>query len=300
MARNENEEAVSEIFSELQKLIGEVACRGFERAVTIVTDYVDHDSDYVDSLRQIGMIPESIEHDSTEEKLFSKASDAMLSRAFREIGLKSTVLKERADSADVLAQSPVFGYTLIADAKAFRMSRTAKNQKDFKVSALSGWRNDNDYAVLCCPYFQYPTRNSQIYAQAIDHNVCLLSWEHLVFLLEHGMKESMNLNLSALWNFSESYAHKVSAADRKNCFLGPFNRAFLELIHCDEDLYDTSLKDQVLTIMQRGDFEKRYWEEQIDIIHGYSREEAISELIQSKKIAERISQIDSFLRGLRI
>ena len=67
-----------------------------------------------------------------KEKLFSKASDAVLSRAFREIGLKSTVLKERGDSADVLAESLFHGYTLVADAKAFRMSRTAKNQKDFK------------------------------------------------------------------------------------------------------------------------------------------------------------------------
>ena len=107
--------------------------------------------DFIHTLRQIGIIPECIAHDSTEEKLFSKASDAVLSRAFREIGLKSAVLKERGDAADVLAESPIHGYTLVADAKAFRMSRTAKNQKDFKVVALSGWRKDSEYAVLCAP-----------------------------------------------------------------------------------------------------------------------------------------------------
>ena len=52
---------------------------------------------------------ESIAHDSTEEKLFAKASDAALSRAFRELGLKSLSLKERAGSADVLAKSPIYG-----------------------------------------------------------------------------------------------------------------------------------------------------------------------------------------------
>ena len=33
-------------------------------------------------------------------------------------------------------------YSLVADAKAFRLSRTAKNQKDFKVQAMDGlaWR----------------------------------------------------------------------------------------------------------------------------------------------------------------
>lgn len=95
------------------------------------------------TLKEIGTIPERIPHDSTEEKLFSKASDAVLSRAFQELGLKSTVLKERGDAADVFAESPIYGYTLVADAKAFRMSRTAKNQKDFKVSALSVWKKDS-------------------------------------------------------------------------------------------------------------------------------------------------------------
>ena len=105
--------------------------------------------------------------------MIAKASDAVLSRAFRELGLKSTVLGQRSDSADVLAESKYYGYTLVADAKAFRLSRTARNQKDFKVTALSGWRKDADYAVLCSPYFQYPVKKSQIYAQAVDENVCL-------------------------------------------------------------------------------------------------------------------------------
>jgi len=76
-------------------------------------------------LEQSGTIPESITHDSTEEKLFAKASDIILSRSFREIGLKSTLIKECADSADVHAESLFHGYTLVADAKAFRMNRTA-------------------------------------------------------------------------------------------------------------------------------------------------------------------------------
>ena len=142
----------------------------FEDASAFLQDYVNAETDFIEILKQIGTIPEYISHDSTEEKLFSKVSDAVLARAFREIGLKSTVLKERGDSADVLAESSIHGYTFVADAKAFRMSRTAKNQKDFKVVVLSGWRKDADYAVLCAPYFQYPSKSGQIYAQAINHN----------------------------------------------------------------------------------------------------------------------------------
>jgi hypothetical protein len=189
---------VKEMYSDIVALIQAVAHMDFEEASSALEEYINTEPQFLETLKQIGTIPESIAHDSTEEKLFSKASDAVLSRAFREIGLKSTVLKERGDSADVLAESPIHGYTLVADAKAFRMSRTAKNQKDFKIAALSGWRKDSEYAVLCSPYFQYPSKNSQIYVQAISHNVCLLSWEHLIFLLEHCIKETQALSFAKI------------------------------------------------------------------------------------------------------
>lgn len=98
-------------------------------------------------LENIGIIPESIKHDSTEEKLYSKASDIVLAKAFHELGLKSMVLKERADCADVTAKSLLHNYSMVADAKTFRLSRTAKNQKDFKVKAMVDWRGDNDYCA---------------------------------------------------------------------------------------------------------------------------------------------------------
>ncbi|MGB6469600.1 MAG: HindIII family type II restriction endonuclease, partial [Candidatus Acidiferrales bacterium] len=84
----------------------------------------------LDHLRLCGAIPEHYGHDSSAEKLYSKYTDALLAHAYRAIGLTSLVLTERADSADVEAVAA--NYSLVADAKAFRLSRTAKNQKDFK------------------------------------------------------------------------------------------------------------------------------------------------------------------------
>lgn len=52
-------------------------------------------------LRLCGAIPEAYGHDSSEEKLYSKYTDAVLSLSFSRIGLSSLVLQERADSADV-------------------------------------------------------------------------------------------------------------------------------------------------------------------------------------------------------
>lgn len=287
------------MYNDILEMIQSASDKDFETASKLLEEYIVDDTDFIGTLKQIGTIPETIIHDSTAEKLFSKASDAVLSRAFREVGLKSTVLKDRNNSADVLAESPVHGYTLVADAKAFRLSRTAKNQKDFKVSALSGWRKDADYAVLCSPYFQYPSKHSQIYAQALDHNVCLLSWEHLIFLIENGIKETPNLSLAPLWNFCEFYSHKVLYSDKEKCFIQQFNSEVLALTGLDSSVFSDQLSAQIATIIERGHREKSLLEEEIKKIKQFSREKAIEELIKDKKLNEKIEQIDKYMRRLR-
>lgn len=125
------------MFDILLKKINEVKYLKFDKATDELENFIYNNYNFLNILEEIGTIPESIEHDSTEEKLFSKVSDIVLSRAFIEIGLNSKVLKERGNSADVFAESKFHGYSLVADAKSFRMSRTAKNQKDFKINSLS-------------------------------------------------------------------------------------------------------------------------------------------------------------------
>ena len=272
----------------------------FDDASLEVEKIVDVSDDFIDILKQIGTIPECIEHDSTEEKLFSKASDAALSRAFRELGLKSTVLKERGDSADVIAESKYHGYTLVADAKAFRLSRTAKNQKDFKVTALSGWRKDADYAVLCSPYFQYPVSRSQIYAQAVDHNVCLLSWEHLLFLIRNHIKETEEVDLSLLWNVSGRYAQHCVVAEKKKCFTPVVDDTILEVVGKTSGEYSDFLNHCRSELSIRAEKETAFWESEIERISAYTREEAISELIRTRKIDEKIVQIKKYIAGLKI
>ena len=156
--------------------------------------------DFIEIVKEMGTIPEVIEASSTEEKLYSKASDIVLARCFSEIGLKAKALSERGNSADIVAESH-HGYTLVADAKTFRLSRTAKNQKDFKISTLSRWRGmEHDFAVLVAPYFQYPNTSSQIYASSLSDKVCLLSWEHILFLLNQQVVEDVSLSLEQIWN----------------------------------------------------------------------------------------------------
>jgi len=133
-----------------------------------------------DHLRLCGAIPEIYAHDSSEEKLYSKYTDLLLSLAFNALGIRSLVLTGRADAADVECWAD--DYEFVADAKAFRLSRTAKNQKDFKVTAMSGWKRHRLHAMVVCPLYQLPSSSSQIYYQSINHQVCIFSFSHLALL----------------------------------------------------------------------------------------------------------------------
>ena len=135
------------MFEQLVTKIKALSIIDFKDATEEIRIFVDDipEDDFKKIVKQIGTIPENIEHDSTEEKLYSKTSDIVLARCFRLLGLASRALDERADSADILAESiSGYNYSLVADAKCFRLSRTAKNQKDFKVSNLSDWRGSEN------------------------------------------------------------------------------------------------------------------------------------------------------------
>lgn len=286
------------MFNDILKIIDSSKGRNFYDVCGLLEALISSDKNFNDILRQIGTIPESISHDSAEEKLFSKASDMVLSRAFRELGLKSAVLHERGDSADVTAKSRIHGYTFVADSKAFRLSRTAKNQKDFKISALSSWRKDNDYAVLCSPYFQYPAKSSQIYAQALSSNVCLFSWEHLIFMLDNHVRETAELNFSEIWNFSSNFSHKVLVSDMKRNFMLDFSSFLAEFLNIDAEIFNASLKEQISCLINRSRIEKDFWIDKIKIIKNYSREQAVNELINSLKINEKLNQINTYIRSI--
>ena len=94
---------------------------------------------------ECGVMPEVFHHDSSEEILWAKYSDILLAKSLGFLGLESEVIRVRGNSADVRAVSP--NYKIVGDTKTFRLSRTAKNQKDFKIEALNSWRRSNDYAI---------------------------------------------------------------------------------------------------------------------------------------------------------
>lgn len=289
-----------------QKLIIQIldtSQNDFKQAVEEVRTFIDRMDvqDFKGIVKQIGTIPEAIEHDSTE--LYSKASDIVLARCFRELGLASRALEERADSADIIAESKAgYNYSLVADAKCFRLSRTAKNQKDFKVSNLSDWRgSENEYAVLVAPYFQYPQKTSQIYSKALENNVCLLAWEHISIMLDRDIKENEKFSLESLWNSSQMIARDktLAFANAKSCFLPKIDGYVAKKAGMTKKDFLSLLGDYKNIIINRGEIEIEYWNDCIVEIKRYTRKEAIEELIKAKKLYEKISVISTYIEKLK-
>lgn len=256
-------------------------------------------TDVLSLITEIGIIPEDIGHDSSEEKLYTKVSDILFAKALKEMDFEVTVLKERSDCADIIAQSKYHNYSLVGDAKAFRLSRTAKNAKDFKVDSMVHWREDNDFSVLACPYFQYPKNNSQIYRSALDGNVSLFSWEYLYIILSENVKESEDTDLRELWNQSHHIMQQTNMADANKCFIQQQDANIREIIGLTEEQFDNHFNNIKGSVVYRGNEEIRYYESEIARIRQLNREDAIRELLVSMKLDSKIETIRKFINQVQ-
>lgn len=240
-----------------------------------------------ENIIECGILPEMFDHDSSEEKLWAKYSDIILSFALTFLGIKSRVLGARGNAADVFGETK--DYTLVADAKTFRLSRTAKNQKDFKVGALDSWRENNNYALLVAPLVQYPTRNSQIYKQAIERNVTLISYTHLYFLLENYNGGS----LSYIWEtgnrLKENLSENLYSSSLK--YWNGIDEAVCKILSKPKNELIAIKELEISKTKEIGLEGINFWENKIKEFGKLSKEEAIKLLIKSQKIESKIFTI---------
>jgi type II restriction enzyme len=247
-------------------------------------------SSLIDNLRLCGNIPESYGHDTSEEKLYSKYTDCLLSLAYTALGLKSLVLKERADAADVEAFAK--DYSFVADAKAFRLSRTAKNQKDFKVQAMHGWKRGKPYAMVVCPIYQLPTSSSQIYQQATTQNVCVFTYSHLALLLSYSEVEGQAKAQQLLKKIFETVQALNPSKNATDYWLA-INKSILTFSKKIQSLWDIEKGVATESIAVAKDEALTFLAQEREIIMRMSHKEALKELIKVHKIDSRIKTINA-------
>lgn len=238
-------------------------------------------------LRLCGNIPECYPHDSSEEKLYSKYTDILIAESLNAIGIRSLVLTERADAADV--ESVAAEFSFVADAKAFRLSRTAKNAKDFKVQSMDGWKRGKPFAMLVAPVYQLPSRTSQIYQQAATRNVCILTFTHLAALVAFGMQAG-NTGAADLLGNTFRAVERMNPSKRAESYWRDLNAEFLSstdiLKHWNQEKRAcvdaiSIAKEDALAFMAN----------ERECILRMSHQEAIQAVIKLSKIEEKTAQI---------
>ncbi|NCQ19254.1 MAG: HindIII family type II restriction endonuclease [Ignavibacteria bacterium] len=244
----------------------------------------------IDHLRLCGNIPESYGHDTSEEKLYSKYTDTLLSLSFEALGLNSIVLKERADAADVEAFAK--DYSFVADAKSFRLSRTAKNQKDFKVQAMDNWKRGKPYAMVVCPIYQLPNTSSQIYQQAIARNVCVFTYSHLSLLLTYSEVESKVKAQQLLRKIFQTIPTLNSSKNAIEYWLF-INRTMLGFSKKIENLWSIEKVASIEAISIAKEEALTFLAQEREKTMSMSRQEALKELIKVHKIDSKINTIKS-------
>lgn len=241
-------------------------------------------------LRLCGAIPERYSHDSSEEKLYSKYTDVVIHKAYSYTGFNSLVLKERADAADVECVSDNFSF--VADAKAFRLSRTAKNQKDFKVQAMDGWKQGRPYAMIVCPAYQLPSRTSQIYQQAGARSVCIGTYTHLAVLVRYSHATNRNKAVELVHEVFKS-VEAMNPSKDANTYWQTVNRKMLDFDPKIAKIWKDEKRASIESIHVSKEEAMGFLVSERERIMQLSKEEAIKEVLRLNKIENKLGAVKS-------
>jgi type II restriction enzyme len=245
-------------------------------------------------LRLCGAIPECYGPDTSEEKLYSKYTDAVIHEAYTAMGFTSVVITERADVADV--ECVTDDYSFVADAKAFRLSRTAKNQKDFKVEAMDNWKHGKPYAMVVCPVYQLPYRTSQIYQQAAARSVCIATYTHLAVLARYAYESTRGKALGLVHEVFKT-VEAMNPSKSANSYWQAVNRTLLDF----DDVIGKIWREEKLasneSILISREEALTFLAAERERIMRLSRTEAIREVLKWRKVESKIQTVQSVTRN---
>ncbi len=241
-------------------------------------------------LRLCGAIPERYGHDTSEEKLYSKYTDVVIHEAFLSTGFNSLVLKERADVADV--ECVTDDYSFVADAKAFRLSRTAKNQKDFKIQAMDGWKRGKPYAMVVCPVYQLPSSKSQIYEQAGARSVCIATYTHLEVLIRYAEASSKKKAIELVHEVFKT-VEAMNPSKDANAYWQIVNRKMLDFDPKIRDIWQEEKRASIESIYISKEEALNFLALERERILKFSKEQAIKEVLKLSKIENKMKAIKS-------
>lgn len=243
-------------------------------------------------LRLCGAIPENYGHDTSEEKLYAKYTDVVIHEAYKMIGFNSLIFTTRADNADVECFNE--DYRFVADAKAFRLSRSAKNQKDFKIQSLNNWKHGKPYAMSVCPAYQLPKKKSQIYAQAAEKSVCIVSYTHLAVFARYALVNGQDNAMSLIHKLFRTIETMIPSQDANTYWQMIHGEIFAsdEIINT---IWQEEKKASIEAIHISRNEALNFLAAEKQRIAALTREQAIEEVLKASKLDSKIEIIQSVI-----
>lgn len=250
-------------------------------------------------LSEAGFIPEAYDHDSSEEKVYAKAMDALAASALRWMGYEAQATDERANAADVIARckgDP--GNSIVLDAKAFRLSRTALNPKDYKIEALSTWRKGERYACLVGPIAGFPEGKSRLYDESVRFDVTLLTFSHLRFLLERGVSKCADLR--PIWEAPLALAEGSAPGLTAAAYWPVVDAAVCGAAAVKLTVWRESRRGYLDALLRVADQQIEYVEGQRQVLAELPKAALLAIAIEALKLDAKIEQIASKRTKARI
>lgn len=207
------------------------------------------DEDFCKLLSCAGFIPDSYEPDSSEETLFSKLVEVLVSEWAVRMDFNGKFVKEKSSYEDV--NFTINEKTVVCDAKSFRLGRSqgAPNVKDFlKLQSFRDWLNRYDNplgGLVVYPDTHDWERGSDVYQHATTKNcpVIILPYIYLALLLHY--KDRYNtLKIQKLWNyeklFPQALPKKMKGGNRKP-YWDKINAVLMNIIGINKQEYNNYL-----------------------------------------------------------
>ena len=130
--------------------------------------------------------------------------------------------------------------------------------------------------------------------------ICNSVAELRYILLKEGIRESSSINLSALWNQSGIISKTTTVSNSKSCFLNQQNQNISKILKITPEKFYEYFNSVKELIVERGNTEIQYYEQEIERVKQLNREEAIAELLRNLKLESKIATIRGFIDQINV
>lgn len=239
-------------------------------------------------IRLCGVVPECFPRGSGEERLYGKYSDAVIHEAFKALGLDSRTQNRPGDAPGVECACDQFSF--VAESVAFRMSRVARNQKDFDLRAIHRWKQGRPFGMLVAPINQLPFRFGQIYRDAALLAVLVCSYSHLAVLVRYA-QQAGSAKAIALLHEAFRVVRGIPPAKNAEPYWQALNRTFLAADARMPSLWreEKAVLEESISLGQAEAL--RFLDEERQGIEDLPRQEAIEELLHWRKLNSRVQAV---------